>query len=129
MQIIYQIHNLFGERVLPVLVVAALVWLAVSWRPAATGKHVAARVLPILIDLHVTLGLIMFILGTATGRVDYLAFPFLLHPVLGLVTAGYGHVAVRGVPFRRFGRWSVVASMALLLLLILLNIVLAKTRG
>jgi len=129
MQIIYQIHNLFGERVLPVLVVAALVWLAVAWRPAATGRHVAARVLPILIDFHVTLGLVMFVLGAALGNVTYLKFPFLLHPVLGLVTAGYGHVAVRGVPFRRFGRWSVAASMLLLLLLVLLNIVVAKMRG
>lgn len=129
MQFIYQIHNLFGERVLPVLVLVALVWLAVSWRPAATGRHMAARLLPILIDLHVTLGLVMFIVGTAVGNLAYLTFPFLLHPVVGLLTAGYGHAAVRGVPFRRLGRWSVPASMVLLLLLILLNIVLAKTRA
>jgi hypothetical protein len=129
MQIIYQIHNLFGERVLPVLIVVALVWLAVSWRPEVSGRHIAARLLPILIDIHVTLGLVMFIVGTATGRVDYLQFPFLLHPVVGLATAGYGHMAVKGVPFRRLGRWSVVASLVVLLLLILLNIVLAKMRG
>lgn len=129
MQIIYQIHNLFGERVLPVLIVVALVWLAVSWGPEVSRRHIAARLLPILIDIHVTLGLVMFIIGTATGRVDYLQFPFLLHPMVGLATAGYGHMAVKGVPFRRLGRWSVVASLVLLLLLILLNIVLAKMRG
>jgi hypothetical protein len=127
MQTVYLIHNLFGERVLPVLVLAALVWLAVSWRPDAS-KHIAARALPVLIDLHVTLGLVIFVLGASLGQ-PYFVFPFLLHPLVGLLTAGYGHVAVRGVPFRRLGRWSVVASMGLLLVLIILNIVLAKMRG
>jgi FlaA1/EpsC-like NDP-sugar epimerase len=125
MQTVYLIHNLFGERVLPVLVLAALVWLAVSWRPDAK-KHVAARVLPVLIDVHVTLGLVMFIFGAAIGNVRYTSLPFLFHPILGLVTAGYGHMAVKGVPFRRLGRWAVVASLVVLLLLVLANVLLAK---
>jgi hypothetical protein len=128
MNVLYAIHNIFGERVMPVLVLLALVWLAVSWRPEAK-RHVAARVLPILIDVHVTLGLIMYIFGAVVGNLVYLTFPFLLHPVVGLATAGYAHFAVRGVPFRRLGRWSVVASLGLLLLLIVANIVLAKMRG
>lgn len=127
-QSLYQVHNLFGERVLPVLVIVALIWLAVSWRPDAP-RHIAARVLPILIDVHVTLGLIIFIFGTAIGRREYLFFPFLLHPIVGLLTAGYGHMAVKGLPFRRLGRWSVPVALALLLGLIVLNIVLARARG
>ncbi|HZI19765.1 MAG TPA: hypothetical protein VEY09_14335 [Pyrinomonadaceae bacterium] len=126
MDTILQIHNLFGERVLPVLILIALVWLAVAWRPDAP-RHVAARLLPVLIDVHVTLGLIIFLFGAFVGNARYTSLPFILHPVVGLATAGYGHVAVRGVPFRRLGRWSVVASMALLLLLVLLNVVLAKS--
>src|ERR671939_490755 len=115
MQIIYTIHLILGERVLPVLIVLAAIWFTVTWRPDRR-PDLAARLFPVLVDIQVTLGLIYWIYGIASGKPGYLAFPFLLHPVLGILAAGVAHMGLRPRgPFSGLGRWAPLVSLALLL--------------
>ncbi|MEN9933772.1 MAG: hypothetical protein RLZZ387_351 [Chloroflexota bacterium] len=122
---IFTIHNLFGERVLPILIVLVAVWLTVVWRP---GQEVprAARLFPILVDIQATLGLIYWIFGIVNGA-DYLSFPFILHPLLGLISAGVAHMAVKpSGPFSALGRWAPLTALAVLLATVIGGIVLAR---
>jgi hypothetical protein len=125
---ILSIHALFGERILPVLIVAAAIWFAVAWKPSQPVPA-AGRFFPILVDLQATLGLIYFIYGVAVG-LPFLGFPFLLHPVLGLLSAGVAHMAVRPRgPFSGLGRWSALAALGVLLILVIGATMLAKTAA
>jgi len=128
MEAIRSIHALFGERILPLLIVIGAIWFTVAWKPGA--RNPAARVLAILVDIQATLGLLYFIYGivVAGGSLGakLLSFPFLLHPLIGLIAAGVGHMAVRpDGPFGRLGRWSALAGLGVLLLLVVINIIIA----
>lgn len=128
MGIVYTIHNIFGERVLPLLIVLVAVWLTVIWRP---GKEIprAARLFPILVDIQVTLGLVYWIFVLTAGATDkYLSFPFILHPILGFVSAGVAHMAVKPTgPFAGLGRWAPLAGLVVLLVTVLGGVVLARS--
>lgn len=126
MDIIFNIHKVLGERVLPVLIVIAAIWFTISWRPSAQ-PNAAARLFPILVDIQATLGLLYWVIGIVQGNTRFLSFPFILHPLLGLIAAGFGHVAVKGGPLRGLGRWAPLASLAILLVLVLVNVMLAMT--
>jgi hypothetical protein len=127
MGVIFTIHSLFGERVLPLLIVLVAVWLTVTWRPSQEVPR-AARLFPILVDIQVTLGLIYWIFGIAAGNSAYLSFPFLLHPLLGLLSAGVAHMAVRPRgPFASLGRWAPLGALAVLLVLVVGGIVVATS--
>jgi hypothetical protein len=129
--VLKNIHNIFGERVLPLLIVVAAIYLAVTWKPGAQ-PGVVARVFPILIDIQVTLGLILFVLGiVALGTAGrYLSLPFVLHPILGIAAAVIAHRAVKpqGL-FSNWGRWAPLASLALLLVIVISNILVASGVG
>ncbi len=85
MNIIFTIHQIIGQLVLPIVTILAAIWLTVRWRPAAEPDAVA-RFFPMLIDLQVLLGLIYFVYRIAIGAAaNLLTFPFLLHPVLGFL--------------------------------------------
>lgn len=126
MGILYQIHGIFGERVLPLLIVAAAVYMIVTWKPDGQPGAVA-RAFPILVDVQVTLGLLLFVWGLVQGNSAYLTLPFLLHPILGIAAAFIAHRAVkpRGI-FGNLGRWTPLASLALLLAIVVGNIVVAS---
>lgn len=125
MATVLQIHSILGERVLPLLILIVGIWLAVSWRPNAPANP-AARFFPILVDIQVLLGIILFVYLLVGGKTSLLGFPFILHPILGLVAAFVAHRAVRGAGLiPSLGRWSVVASLGILLVLVLINVVLA----
>lgn len=130
MEIIRQIHGLFGERVLPVLIVLVGVWLTAVWRPGQ-GIPRAARLFPVLVDIQATLGLIYWIFGIAAGGSAgalYLSLPFLLHPLLGLISAGVAHMAVRPTgPFAALGRWAPLTALVVLLVTVLGGVVLARS--
>jgi hypothetical protein len=56
-----------------------------------------------------------------------LSFPFILHPLIGFIAAGVAQMAIKGGPFRRLGRWAPLAALLVLLVLVIVNVMLAKT--
>jgi hypothetical protein len=127
MGFLIQLHGIFGERVLPLLIIIAAIWLTVVWKPDAPRSPVA-RIFPILVDLQVTLGILIWVLGLFNGVPYYLQFPFILHPILGLLAAGVAHMAVgQRNPLSNLGRFAPLASLAILLVVVLGNIVIATT--
>jgi hypothetical protein len=127
MGVIFTIHQMFGERVLPLLIVIAAIWFTVTWKPDAPA-NVVARLFPVLVDIQVTLGIIYWLYLLIGGNSRMLSFPFILHPLIGLIAAGVAHMAVKGGPFRRLGRWAPLAALAVLLVLVIVNVTLAKNR-
>jgi hypothetical protein len=127
MGLVFTIHQIFGERVLPILTILVAIWLVVTWKPGA-GFHPAARIFPALVGIQVLLGLIFFVFGLINGRTDYLTFPFVLHPIIGFVAAGVAGMSVRpNGPARSLGRWAPLATLGVLLVLVIANIVIARS--
>jgi Na+-transporting NADH:ubiquinone oxidoreductase subunit NqrB len=127
MNVLFQIHSIFGERVLPLLIVLAAIFLTVTYKPDAP-RSLVARIFPVLVDLQVTLGIVywVFLLFNTTGAAQarYLGFPFILHPILGILAAGIAHMAVGPKnPLRSLGRWAPLASLAILLVIVLTTVV------
>jgi hypothetical protein len=121
------IHTMFGERVLPLLILIAAIWFTVAWKSQGSALGIARRVFPILVDLQFTLGLIYWIYRATSSPGLYLGFPFILHPILGLVTVALAHMAVgtKG-PFVRLGRWAPLAAFGLMLASVLAGIVVGR---
>jgi hypothetical protein len=126
MTVLFTIHQILGERVLPLLIVIAAIWFTVTWKPDAPVGTVA-RLFPVLVDIQVTLGIIYWLYLLIGGNARLLSFPFILHPLIGLIAAGVAHMAIKGGPFRRLGRWAPLASLLVLLVLVIANVMLAKT--
>ena len=55
MNVLFTIHQIWGERVLPLLIVLAAIWFTVTWKPDAPASTVA-RLFPVLVDIQVLLG-------------------------------------------------------------------------
>ncbi|NJN16329.1 MAG: hypothetical protein HC822_08665 [Oscillochloris sp.] len=126
MGVIFQIHSIFGEMVLPLLVVAAAIYLTVTYKSHAAPGPVA-RIFPVLVDIQVTLGIIYWVyILLSTGpetQALYLGFPFILHPIIGILAAGLAHMAVgKRNPLRSLGRWAPLASLSVLLVLVISNV-------
>ncbi len=129
MAVVYQIHSIFGERILPLLIVIAAIWFTVAWKPNAP-RNLPARLFPVLVDIQAGLGIIIWVFGLINGRADYLQFPFILHPIFGLLAAGLGHMAVgRRNPLSNLGRWAPLATLGLLLVLVISNVLIATAGG
>jgi len=126
---IFTIHQLFGERVLPILTLLTAIWLTVRWRPAVEPGFVA-RLFPMLINFQVLLGLIYFVYRIAIGAAaNLLTFPFLLHPVLGFLAAGMATTGMRPGGFAtRFGRWGPLIVLGLVLVIVVTNVAIAMMR-
>lgn len=127
---VLQVHTIFGREVLSLLVVAAAIYLTVTYKPNAP-KSLVARIFPVLVDIQVTLGIIVFIYllvaGDAGTQAKYLGFPFILHPILGILAAGLAHMAVGAKnPLRSLGRWAPLASLGVLLVLVISNFLIAR---
>lgn len=126
MSLLFQIHRIFGEMILPLLVIAAAIYLTVTYASPAQRRPVA-RIFPVLVDLQVSLGIIywVFLLFATSGETQarYLSFPFILHPLIGILAAGLAHMAVGPRnPLHSLGRWSPIASLGVLLVLVLSNV-------
>jgi hypothetical protein len=126
MGLIQTVHGVFGERVLPLLIVLTAIFLTVTYKPNSERGPVA-RIFPVLVDIQVTLGIILWIylLFTTSGATQaaYLGFPFILHPILGILAAGLAHAAVGPKnPLRSLGRFAPLASLGVLLLLVVSNV-------
>jgi hypothetical protein len=126
MNVLFTIHQTFGERLLPLLIVLAAIWFTVTWKPN-TPPSIIARVFPVLVDIQVMLGLIYWLYLLIGGNTRMLSFPFILHPLFGLIAAGVAHMAIKGGPFRRLGRWAPLAALLVLLVLVIVNVMLAKS--
>ncbi len=122
------IHAAFGEMILPLLIVIAAIWFTVSWKPDQQ-RTLPARIFPILVDIQFVLGLIYWIYGIASGLGGlYLGFPFILHPILGLLAVAVAHLAVRpGGPFSNLGRWRPLVALGLLLVIVLGAVVISTS--
>jgi hypothetical protein len=130
MDMVVLIHTIFGERVLPLLIIIAGVWFTASWKPDQ-GRTLPGRVFVWLVAIQFVLGLVQWFYGIALGNTSYLGFPFLLHPVLGLlaVLVAQWSVSIKpGNPLARLGRWGPLAGMAVLLLIVLGSIVTGMAR-
>lgn len=130
MNTLFNIHRIFGEMVLPLLIVILAIYLTVVHKPSSTRSQIE-RLFPILVDLQVGLGIIFWVLMLTIpgGTERYLSFPFILHPILGLVAAGFAHMTVGAKnPLRSLGRWAPLGSLGVLLILVLANIVIASTN-
>lgn len=124
---LYQIHRIFGEMILPLVIVAAAIYLTVTYKSGAPRSPVA-RIFPVLVDLQVGLGIIFWIallfVTTGAAQARYLSFPFILHPIIGILAAGLAHMAVGPRnPLHRLGRWSPLVSLGVLLVLVVSNVV------
>ena len=127
MNALISIHQIFGERVLPLLIVLAAIWLTVTWKPN-TPPSIAGRVLTVLVGIQVLLGIIYWLYLLVGGNMRMLSFPFILHPLIGIAAAGFVQIAVKGGgPFRRLGRWAPLTALLVLLVLVIVNLMLAKT--
>jgi hypothetical protein len=125
MNVIFTIHQFFGERVLPLLILLAAIYLTVTWKPDAP-PNVVARLFPPLVGIQVLLGLIYFVYLLIGGNTQVLSFPFILHPLIGIGAAGFAQTLVKGGPFVRLGRWAPLAVLLVLLVMVIANVMLAK---
>jgi hypothetical protein len=129
MGFIIRLHSILGEMVLPLVIVAVAIWLTVSWKPNVAGHPVATRLFPVLVDIQVTLGIIIYIYRIVQGLPGMLSFPFILHPILGILAAGVAHMAVKpNGPARSLGRWAPLAVLGILLVIVLTNVFIAMSR-
>ncbi|HNP87154.1 MAG TPA: hypothetical protein PKK78_13490 [Kouleothrix sp.] len=127
MTILQTLHRILGEMVLPLLTLIVAIWLTVSWKPNGTANPVA-RFFPMLVDLQVLLGILYYVFLLVGGNQKMLSFPFILHPVFGLIATFVAHRAVKGNGlFPNLGRWSPLASLGILLVLVLANVMLSMT--
>jgi hypothetical protein len=125
MNTIFQIHALVGERLLPILIIAAAIWFTVTWKPDA-GRTWPGRIFIWLIALQFVLGLIQWVVGLARGNMAYLNWPFILHPLLGLLAVVLAPLTVypqAGGRFKRLGRWKPLALSLVLLLIVMGSII------
>jgi hypothetical protein len=124
MGVVFAIHRIFGEMILPLLTIVVAIWLVGTWKPGA-APHRLVRIFPVLVDIQVTLGLIYFIVGLINGA-PYLSFPFILHPIIGILAAGVAHGSVRpNGPAQALGRWAPLATLGVLLLMVIANVAIA----
>jgi hypothetical protein len=129
MAFIRTIHGVFGEMILPLLTIVAAIYLTVTYKPDAPRGFVA-RAFPPLVGIQVLLGIILwvFLLFSTSGATQarYYSFPFILHPVIGILAAGFVEMAMgRRNLFGRLGRWASLATLGVVLLLILANVFIA----
>ena len=124
---VFLIHRWFGGMILPFLLLAAAIWFTVTWkRDSWPGRP--AQAFRVLVDIQFLLGLSVWIYMIVAGAgARYLAFPFILHPLMGLLAATVAKLAVRrNDRVVRLGRWAPLASLGLLLVVVVIAGTLAR---
>lgn len=124
MDVVFTLHRMFGERVLTVLFVLGIIYLAATWK-ADNQRPAVGRIMAVLVDLQVALGLVLYGLQLSAGR----AFPsqVFIHAAMGVLAAGVAHMAAKNPPFlAKLGRFSPVAGFGLSLILILVAVMLGR---
>ncbi len=121
---LFNLHRIFGERVLTVLIVLGIIYLAATWK-SENQRPVVGRILAVLVDIQVALGLLLYGLQMVGGR----AFPpsIFLHALLGILAAGVAHMAAKNPPFlAKMGRFSPIAGFGVSLLLMLVAVFISR---
>ena len=124
---VFLIHRWFGGMILPLLLLAAAIWFTVTWkRDSWPGRP--AKAFRMLVDTQFLLGLSFWLYMIYVGAgARYLAFPFILHPMMGLLAATVATLSVRqGHRVARLGRWAPLVSLGLLLVVVLIAGTLAR---
>lgn len=124
MQWVNYIHTMFGQDILSLLIVVLAIYLTMRYQNERFPRNGFTRAFPVLVDIQVALGIIywVFLLFYSPFSSVYLGFPFILHPVLGILAAGLAHMAVsERMPLRHLGRWAPMASLGMMLILVLTN--------
>lgn len=127
MGVLFRVHSILGEMILPLVILAVAIYLTVTYKPDAPRSPVT-RIFPVLVDVQAALGVIYWIallfMTSGPAQARYLSFPFILHPIIGILAAVLAHIAVGPRnPFRNLGRWAPMASLAVLLVLVVSNVV------
>ncbi len=124
MDIVLKLHQIFGERILTLVIVLGIIYLAATWK-ADNERPVIGRILAVLVDLQVALGLIVYGLSFSLPRVS--PGMILVHAAMGVLAAGVAHMAAKNPPFlAKMGRFSPVAGFGLALILILAAVLLGR---
>lgn len=121
---LFNLHFIFGERVLTLLLILGIIYLAATWKPE-NSRPVVGRVLAVLIDIQVLIGLLLYGALVMAGR----AFPAMIfvHALLGILAAGLGHMAAKNPPFlAKMGRFGPVVGFGGTLVLMLAAVMIAK---
>ena len=123
--VLFNVHSIFGERVLTLLLVLGIIYLAATWK-AENERPVVGRILAVLIDLQVALGLALYLVLVTAGR----AFPstIFMHALFGILAAGVAHMAAKNPPFlAKLGRFSPVVGFGLALVVMLAAVMIGKS--
>lgn len=121
MSTVIMVHRWFGGLILPMLLLVAAIWFTVTWkRESWPGRP--AKIFHVLVDIQFLLGLSFWLYMIASGAgARYLAFPFILHPLMGLAAAAVANLAVRrSEKVAGLGRWGPLASLGLILVMVLI---------
>ena len=121
---LFNLHSIFGERVLTLLLVVGLIYLAATWK-ADTKAPVVGRILAVLVDIQVALGLVLYGVLMMGGR----TYPptIFVHALFGILAAGVAHMAAKNPPFlAKLGRFSPVVGFGAALVLMLVGVMIAK---
>jgi hypothetical protein len=124
MSYVFLAHRTIGSMLLPLLLLIAAIWFTVTWKPDRWPAR-AAQFFRILIGLQFLLGLAYWVAQLLAGAgAYYLAFPFLLHPLMGLLATVLTQIMMRPVgPFARLGRWAPLAAFGISLLLVMAAVI------
>ncbi|MNK99939.1 hypothetical protein D3C87_1203560 [compost metagenome] len=123
--VLFKLHSMFGERILTLLIVLGIIYLAATWK-AENERPVVGRILAVLIDIQVALGLVLYGVLMAAGR----AFPsqIYIHAAMGVLAAGVAHMAAKNPPFlAKLGRFSPVVGFGLALVVMLAAVMIGKS--
>jgi len=121
---LFNLHFIYGERVLTLLFVLGIIYLAATWK-ADAKPAVVGRIMAVLVDIQVLIGLILYVVLMTGGR----AFPptIFVHALFGILAAGVAHMAAKNPPFlAKMGRFSPVVGFGAALVLMLVGVMIAK---
>ncbi len=123
--VLFNVHSIFGERVLTVVILLGLIYLAATWK-ADNERPVVGRILAVLVDIQVALGLILYVVLMTAGRA--FSGQVFVHAAFGVLAAGVAHMAAKNPPFlAKLGRFSPVVGFGLALVLMLVAAVVGRS--
>jgi len=108
------VHGNVGYVVYVVLLVAVV--LAYRQPDASASVSRVSSLTMVLLDIHVTLGIVLYVVGASWGSTFLTA---VVHPVLAIAALGVGHAALARA--RRPGGSARVAANGLLIALLLIT--------
>ena len=120
MSYIFMAHRIVGSMVLPLLLLLAAIWFTATWKPSTwpsrSGTPVSRADRPAILARPGLLDRS----DRAGGAAYYLAFPFLLHPIAGLIATVVAQLLVRpNAISARLGRWTPLLSFVSILVLVM----------